>query len=815
MRYEAVPERRIWLLVAGMFVLLCMLAWLDEIVDLPHLLLGASPTPVNWREGSIETVLIACVGLYVVFRLRAETEFGRVKEALQQALRREEAMGRIRDKIIAIRDLPEPRFDLGQDLVEEWRDLGVPIYSASLQLPSAQPGTFESFWSSFPGQPGLSSGVALLDYPWVKEVWDSGKPVVVSRERLDRVGFAIPEVQCILEVPLPGGGSLGVNSKVADAFDSEAIGTVQAFAGVISEGLQRAQDLETLRKSEENFRRMATHIEDVLYSVDGETQEFQYVSPAFERLLGYTLEDIRGMGGRRAFLSQVIQEGKFAEQEQIFEQLHSQQTVDIPDRYEVWWRCKDGSLRCLEDHWIPVYDGERLVSTDGVLRDITERVRAQERTERLNAVLRAIRSINQLVVREKDRDHLLQGVCDTLIATRGYHSAWAVLLDESGGFVAADEAGIGEPFLPMVEQLRRGELPDCGRRALSQSGVVVIEDPSSTCADCPLSGMVCDYGTEAVRVEHDGKVYGVLTVSVPVEYVADEEEEEQVLFAEVARDIAFALHSIELEEERKRAEEALREYSNRLEKRVEERTRELREAQEQLVRRERLAVLGQLAGGVGHELRNPLGAIKNAAYFLNMVIEEPEPEVKEMLEVLDKEVGTSEGIISSLLDFARPKPLSQQPADVNEVVQEALSRTTVPENVEVVSRLDEALPIIPADPVQLSQVFGNIVLNAIQAMSEGGQLTVTSEVAGPEWVSVSFTDTGVGISEENSEKLFEPLFTTKARGIGLGLALVKTLVEGHGGTIEVQSEMGRGSTFTVRLPISGESAQKEVEGEVM
>jgi PAS domain S-box-containing protein len=433
-------------------------------------------------------------------------------------------------------------------------------------------------------------------------------------------------------------------------------------------------------------------------------------------------------------------------------------------------------------------------------------------------------------------------------------------------------------------------------------------------------------GAVTIRLGYGGKVYGLLSVSLPRDLTADEEE--RALFEEVAGDIAFALHNAEQEEalaweryllktlmdnvpdaiyfkdtdsrfirtnkahagrwfglsdpaqavgktdfdffseqharqayedeqeiirtgqpllnmeeretwpdrpdtwvvtskmplrdeaghivgtfgltrditDRKRAEEALKEYSERLEEMVEERTQELRDAQEQLIRKEKLAVLGQLAGGVGHELRNPLGTISNAVYFLNMALEEPDPDVKEMLEILQKEVRTSEMIISSLLDFARTKPPARRKVDINVVVQEALSRTTVPENVEVVSQLDGTLPIILADPDQLGQVFGNIILNAIQAMPEGGQLVVkTSEVSEKlpksEWVAVSFTDTGVGIAEENLGKLFEPLFTTKAKGIGLGLAVTKTLVQGHGGTIEVQSELGKGTTFTVQLPI--------------
>ena len=279
--------------------------------------------------------------------------------------------------------------------------------------------------------------------------------------------------------------------------------------------------------------------------------------------------------------------------------------------------------------------------------------------------------------------------------------------------------------------------------------------------------------------------------------IADAEGNPERLLA-ISRDVS----------ERIRAEEALKAYSERLEEMVEERTRELGEAHELLVRREKLAVLGLLAGGVSHELRNPLGAIKNAAYLLNLILAEREtdPDVVEALGILTEEVGTCERIISSLLDFARPRPLVPREVDVNDVVQEALARAHGMESqlVEVVCQLDETLPAIRADAGQLVQVFGNLIANAIQAMPEGGRLDVRSQLAGAGWVAVSFVDSGVGISEENLGKLFEPLFTTKAKGIGLGLAVIQALVEGHGGSIEVESQVGQGSTFTVRLPAGKE-----------
>jgi PAS domain S-box-containing protein len=256
--------------------------------------------------------------------------------------------------------------------------------------------------------------------------------------------------------------------------------------------------------------------------------------------------------------------------------------------------------------------------------------------------------------------------------------------------------------------------------------------------------------------------------------------------------------------ERKRAEEKLKEYSERLEEMLAERTKELSDAQEKLVRREKLVILGQLAGGIGHELRNPLGAIKNAAYFLNMALEKPEQEVKETLDLLEKEVSTSERIISSLLGFARPKPPSRHKVDVQEVIDKVVLRTAIPEGIKIVTQSEKEMPHILADSGQLSQIFGNIVLNSIQAMPEGGKLVIESRLDNEKQIAISFTDTGEGIPKEIIRKLFEPLFTTKTKGVGLGLAVTKSLVEGHGGKIKVKSKVGIGSTFIVKLPASTE-----------
>ena len=227
----------------------------------------------------------------------------------------------------------------------------------------------------------------------------------------------------------------------------------------------------------------------------------------------------------------------------------------------------------------------------------------------------------------------------------------------------------------------------------------------------------------------------------------------------------------------------------------------LQEAEEQLLRREKLAMLGQLAGGVAHELRNPLGVMSNAVYYLRMVQDEGGSVSEEYLDILSQEVQNAEKIISDLLDFARIKSPSRGPVSVSEIVREAVARsgTTQEVGVEVELEIPQPVPDLFVDPKQMVQVLRNLITNAHQAMPRGGQITIE---AGSEdgRVAVSVTDTGTGMSPETMERLFEPLFTTKAKGIGLGLAVSKHLVEANDGAITVRSEEGAGSTFTVLLP---------------
>ncbi len=249
--------------------------------------------------------------------------------------------------------------------------------------------------------------------------------------------------------------------------------------------------------------------------------------------------------------------------------------------------------------------------------------------------------------------------------------------------------------------------------------------------------------------------------------------------------------------ERKQAEEEVR----RLNKKLHEKIAQLNDAQEELVRKEKLSILGQLAGSLGHEIRNPLGVMNNAVYFLKTVLADADETVLEYLDIINREIGNAQRIITDLLDFSRTKTPQASPFDVTAVVEQSLNKCRMPETIKTSVEIPDGLPFVNADRFQMIQVLNNIMVNAIQAMPKKGGLHIKGRESDG-FVKISITDTGTGISPENMKKLFLPLFTTKPKGIGLGLVVCKNLVEANGGEITVESQLGQGTTFTILLPVS-------------
>ncbi len=232
---------------------------------------------------------------------------------------------------------------------------------------------------------------------------------------------------------------------------------------------------------------------------------------------------------------------------------------------------------------------------------------------------------------------------------------------------------------------------------------------------------------------------------------------------------------------------------------------------ERMKERDRLAALGEMAAGLAHEIRNPLGSIKGAAQLLSPAPAQAElpAETREFLSIIVEEVNRLNKVVSQFLDYARPYRGEMDLLDINEVIRKTATLLGTDSKVELQLTLDESLPRVRADAEQLRQVFLNLAINAIQAMPDGGKLTITSALRKPrratrapaQQVEVRFRDTGPGIPPGEMKNLFIPFFTTKEKGTGLGLPISQRIVENHGGSIEVRSRQGVGSTFTVVLPV--------------
>jgi len=513
---------------------------------------------------------------------------------------------------------------------------------------------------------------------------------------------------------------------------------------------ERERAAKALRDSEEKYRTILETMEDAYFEVDL-AGSLTFCNDAMCRMLGYPRSEMIGVNYR-----QYLDEENAGKASQAFGRVHATGAPSTGDGCRVV--TARGAELSIEINLTQMVDsGGVPIGFRGVARDITERALALE----------ALRQSE-----EKYRTVFENTGAATIIVEDDTTISLA-----NGGFVelsglSRDEIEGKKSWAEFVLEADRERLLEHHSRRRKQSG------------SAPRR-----YEFRFVR--------------------GNGEVREALLAVDMIPGTKKSVASLLDITDRKRAERKLKEYSERLEHMVEERTRDLRATQELLVQREKLAVLGQLAGGVAHELRNPLAGIKNAVYYLKMILGSQDQDVDEMVDILEREVQASAGIIDSLLGFARVKSPEQQSVSINDVVSKVLERVSMPGNVEVVTDLDGSLPELEGDSDHLSQVLGNFVANAVQAMPDGGKLTISSAVCalermgGHECVAITVRDTGVGIPGEDLERLFEPLFTTKAKGIGLGLALAKILVEGHGGTIDVHSEVGVGSAFTVRLPVGG------------
>ncbi|PJA17174.1 MAG: hypothetical protein COX65_01250 [Elusimicrobia bacterium CG_4_10_14_0_2_um_filter_56_8] len=255
------------------------------------------------------------------------------------------------------------------------------------------------------------------------------------------------------------------------------------------------------------------------------------------------------------------------------------------------------------------------------------------------------------------------------------------------------------------------------------------------------------------------------------------------------------------------AKDELERLNRSLENRVEARTRELKSAQDELIKKERLAAIGQMASVVGHEIRNPLAVINNSIYFIKTKVNAAatvtpvEPKVTKHIAIIESEIRQANGIIDEILGFARTRELNPKLVHLNSYLEDLTMSFPVPPHIELVQNFAPENPTVNIDADEMTQALRNLIKNGIEVMPESGKVYVRSELVDAGTVRIDVEDTGQGIAKEALEKIFAPFFTTKARGTGLGLAVVKKAADRHKGRVEVTSVVGQGTCFKIYIPV--------------
>ena len=529
-------------------------------------------------------------------------------------------------------------------------------------------------------------------------------------------------------------------SKTKEQLIDELVEMRRRIAELEALETEHRETEKALRESEEGCWDLLENANDLIQSVAPDSR-FLYVNRTWREALGYSREEVAGLS-----LFDIIHPDSQAHCMEVFQRVLSGEEAD---RVEAVFVAKDGREILVEGNAnCKLVDGKP-VYTRGIFRDVTQRKRAEE-------TLRAAQQYSQ---------NLIDSSLDMIISVDQYRRI--VEFNQA----AQDTFGYS-----------RAEV-------LGNHVDMLYADPSEGSRVHEMVQRTGRFTGEVVNKRENGQTFPSFLAASAME----DENGEFLGLMGVSRDIT----------ERKRMEQQLREYSENLERMVEDRTRQLKDAQEKLIRAEKLAAIGELAGGLGHELRSPLGAIRFSADFLKTKLGDTADEkVRRHLDLLEKQVDACDKTVADVLDFSRPGKLNIEEIHINQVIQEVIQANTPPRNVEVSTSLADSLSPAIADAGQMGRVLSNLVTNAIQAMPHGGRLTL-STIGRGRFVEVRITDTGMGIPDEKLDKIFEPLFTTKAKGIGLGLAIVKTLVDRQNGTIEVESQVGKGTTFTVKLPIAG------------
>ena len=455
------------------------------------------------------------------------------------------------------------------------------------------------------------------------------------------------------------------------------------------------------------------------------------------------------------------------------------------------------------DYIIKPYETlEMLQAIDRALTEVRLRAERDQLTEGLVQVNRQLErrvkelhilyNVSKSVTALLDLEELLNRIVEAGLYVTGAEEGSLLLIDaKTGDLYMRAARGLGEKFARGF----RVKVQDSIAGQVVRTGEPFWTSASDQSVKVKTNYLVKSLAYVPLKV--GPKVIGVLLIDNKISNAPFTEGDVYLLSA-LADYAAIAI-------DKARLYGAVKSFNQELEQRVEDRTKELRTAQEQLVQAEKLASIGQLAAGVAHEINNPIGVILGFAQLMLKRVPQENPMYKP-LSTIEREGLRCKQIVQDLLDFARQGRTVLSRMNVNHVIDAAAELIPHHANslsVKMVKGYASDLPPVLGDENQLQQVFLNILLNAYQAMPDGGQLRITSRLVGPE-IHATFADTGEGIAPENVKRIFDPFFTTKevGQGTGLGLSISYGIIEQHGGTIDVDSQVGTGTKFTVRLPVA-------------